>query len=821
LRKHTGVILRTFAQLLASFIGNTGSLTKLIEMNKRLLLAFVCLLASAFAFAQKGGGSIAGKITSPDNNPVAGITVELVEAGLNAVSNQEGAFHFKNVKAGDYTLLINLRNHEEIRRTVSVENNKTASVDLQMSLQVGELQGIIVTGNRNSFKADRTSQSLRIATPLLETPQNIQVVTNKVLASQTITSMSDGVIKNVSGATRLEHWGDIYTRINARGGRLAAFRNGINITSDWGPLTEDMSFVDHVEFVKGPAGFMMSNGEPSGIYNVVTKKPTGITKGEASITYGSFDLMRATLDLDGKLDKPGKLLYRLNLMGQTKNSFRDYEFNDRYSIAPVLSYQLDEKTLLTAEYTFQHVAMSDIGSAYVFATEGYAVYPGNFSMSNPGLDPSKVNEHSAFLNLQHQIDDNWKLTAQVAHFNFKQRSTDIWPSSVSPEGKILRDLYIFDGDIKNTYGQVFVNGDVNTGKVHHRILAGVDIGSKEALYDWGQMAPLDSANGGEFDALNPNYGPPANGFPKFDRTTSLTQRAVSRVNQSYTGLYFQDELGFFDNKLRLTLAGRYTMVTDNDGTELKERKFTPRAGISFSVDRSMSVYALYDQSFIPQTGRLRGGNPPKPITGNNIEAGIKKQWFDGKLSSSVAVYRIIKNNELSADPSSTPAEPYSLQLGQSRAEGVEVDIMGEIVRGLSVVVNYAYTDSYVSKESESFGSIITKGTRIAGFAKNNANAWLTYTHQSGKLKGAGISAGFSYQTDRSSWSWTDEPSRMALPDYFRLDGGLFWERNKIRLTANVFNILDKYLYTGADYGNFYYWQAEAPRDIRFSIAYKF
>jgi iron complex outermembrane receptor protein len=625
----------------------------------------------------------------------------------------------------------------------------------------------------------------------------------------------------VSGATRLEHWGDIYTRINARGGRLAAFRNGINITSSWGPLTEDMSFVDHVEFVKGPAGFMMSNGEPSGIYNVVTKKPTGIKKGEATITYGSFDLMRATLDLDGKLDKPGKVLYRLNLMGQTKNSFRDYEFNDRYSIAPVISYQLDDKTLLTAEYTFQHVTMSDIGSAYVFATEGYAVYPRNFSMSNPGIDPSKVDEHSAFLNLRHQLSDNWKFTAQVAHFNFKQRSSDIWPAAVLPAGKVIRDIYIFDGNIRNTYGQAFVNGDVNTGRIHHRILAGVDIGSKEALYDWSQVHRLDSANGGEFDALNPNYGPPVNGFPNFDHTSSLTQRAVSRVNQSYTGLYFQDELGFFDNKLRLTLAGRYTYVKDEDGTSIEERRFTPRAGISYSLDRNTSVYALYDQSFVPQTGRLRSGNPPKPITGNNIEFGVKRQWFDGKLSTTAAVYRIIKNNELSADPNSTPAEPYSLQLGQSRAEGVEVDVMGEIITGLSLVANYAFTDSYVSKESGSVGSVVAKGTRIAGFAKHNANLWLTYTMQSGPLKGAGIAGGFSYQADRSSWSWTDEPTRMALPDYFRLDGGLFWERGKIRLTGNVFNILNKYLYTGADYGTYYYWQAEPPRDIRFSVAYKF
>jgi iron complex outermembrane receptor protein len=124
----------------------------------------------------------------------------------------------------------------------------------------------------------------------------------------------------------------------------------MNVTSSWGPLTEDMSYVERVEFIKGPAGFMMSNGEPSGIYNVVTKKPTGQTKGEATFTYGSYDFYRAAIDLDGKLDQTGRLLYRFNAMGQTTNSHRAHEFAKRYSIAPVISYQLDPKTKLTAEY---------------------------------------------------------------------------------------------------------------------------------------------------------------------------------------------------------------------------------------------------------------------------------------------------------------------------------------------------------------------------------------------------------------------------------------------------------------------------------------
>ena len=63
-----------------------------------------------------------------------------------------------------------------------------------------------------------------------------------------------------------------------------------------------------------------------------------------------------------------------------------------------------------------------------------------------------------------------------------------------PDGKIIRRLYAFDADLKNTYGQAFVNGDVNTGRIHHRILAGVDLGSKEGLYDWGQSFRLDSAS---------------------------------------------------------------------------------------------------------------------------------------------------------------------------------------------------------------------------------------------------------------------------------------------------------------------------------------
>ena len=60
-------------------------------------------------------------------------------------------------------------------------------------------------------------------------------------------------------------------------------------------------------------------------------------------------------------------------------------------------------------------------------------------------------------------------------------------------------------------------------------------------------------------------------------------------------------------------------------------------------------------------------------------------------------------------------------------------------------------------------------------------------------------------------------------DYFKLDGGIFWAKDKVKLTANVFNILDEYLYSGSYYSwlNAYYWQTESPRNFRLSISYKF
>lgn len=795
-------------------------------------LIFIISLAVGSQLLAQGNGAISGNIKTSDGGPGSYVNITIEGSSKGAIADASGFYRINNVTAGEHTLIASFVGLETQTKTVEVIAGEKLVVNFELKESTEQLQEIVITGQAESYVAKNTSPSLRLTSPLIETPQNIQVVTGEVLKNQQIISMSDGLIKNVSGLTRLEHWGDMYTNITARGSQIQAFRNGFNVVNSyWGPLTEDMSFVDHVEFVKGPAGFMLSSGDPSGLYNVVTKKPTGINKGEASITAGSFGLFRSTLDLDGKLSSDGKWLYRFNIAGQNKNSFRPNEYNDRYAIAPVISYAVDEKTTVTLEYNYQRANMSNVGSFYLFSKDGYADEPVEATDLPAGTPGTKINDHSIFVNVKHDFNENWRITAQAGHFIYKMNGTSMWPTYANQDGTYIRSISIWDADSKMSMAQLFLNGDLTTRAVKHRILAGFDAASKSYMADWGQSHDLDSIND-PYDPRNPNTFP-ENGYPNFDRTIPLEQRAIAAgglQSQQYMSLYLQDELRFVDDKIRLTLAGRYTDLSQSawGAAADKAKHFTPRVGLSASINKNTSVYALYDQAFVPQSGTLRDGGKINPITGNNMEIGLKRDWFGG-WNTTLSAYRILKNNELTADP--TAPLFYMVVLGQKRSQGIEFDLRGQIFRGLNLIANYAYTDSRVVKVSDEASSVIENNSIVPGYAKHNVNSWLTYQIQKGPLNGLGFSFGTTSLIDRATyWTPAPDPSK-EMKNYHKVDAGMFWQKDKLRITVNVFNLANKKLYSGS-YENWmtdadgnpspmYVYQYEAPRSVRVGLTYSF
>ncbi|HWW41091.1 TonB-dependent receptor [Pedobacter sp.] len=798
--------------------------------KKLLILTAVMLFSSLITFAQQPA-IIKGSVRISNGKAAPQISITLKGKSIGTTTDEKGEFTIKHVKSGNYIIKASAVGIRSSEKNIIINPGETKTVDFVLAENDEALQEVKIAAIKNKYKVSLPSATLRLNEPLLEAPQNIQIVSEQVLKDQQITSMSDGVIRNVSGAIRTQHWADMYANIKMRGSQIQAFRNGFNVVNSfWGPLTEDMSFVDHIEFVKGPAGFMLGSGDPSGLYNVVTKKPTGINKGEVSFTTGSYGLYRTTVDFDRKLTDDGKLLFRLNAAAQNKKSHRDFEYNDRYSIAPVLSYQTGN-TKITAEYTLQQAKTSQVGSSYVFGVNGYGTLPVNFSQSDPLIPPTVINDQSFTLNVQQKIDEHWKLTAQGAYYKYNMNGNSAWPSKVNEDGTIIRNIGIWDASSSMKLAQVFLNGNFNTGSIQHRILAGFDAGDKKYEADWNASVNLDTDTN-PFNSARPVYGTNPIAYYAFDtrRLTPLKTRAIEAgglIGSKYHSFYLQEELGFFSNKLRLTLAGRYTSLSEYSwGTTPenpnKASQFTPRFGLSYSIDNNTSIYAVYDKAFIPQSGILTGGGKIKPITGVNTEFGIKKDWFDGRFNTTLSVYRIIKQNELTSDPTDA-TRTHSIVLGEKRVQGIELDLRGELAKGLQLIANYAYTDGKVTKVTPGVNTIQV-GDVVPGFAKHTINNWLTYTLQDGLLKGAGVSTGFSWQIGRvpGSWSRTDNK---PLPDYFRLDGGLFWGSGNIKITGNVFNILNKYLYDGEVYNygavTAYAWQTEPLRNYRIGIAYKF
>lgn len=777
-------------------------------MQKLLLL--LLLFISTQIIAQTG--NIEGSVLTKDGRPAEFVNLILAGTQKTAIVNQQGTFVIEGVKPGIHNLVASFVGLNTQSKSVVVEAGKTVKADFVLTENSKELTEVVVTANPSKYVADYPSVSLRLKTPLLEVPQNIQIVTKQIIQDQQLFDMLEGITRNVSGARRMEHW-DNYALIYMRGSQIAAFRNGMNVTMLWSPQPEDMSMVERIEFVKGPAGFMLSNGEPSGFYNVVTKKPTGITKGEVGMTVGSFNTYRATLDLDGKLDKTGKLLYRLNVLGQSKGSQRENEFNNRISVAPVIKYQLNDRTSLTAEYTYQKNTMSMIGSNYSFSAKGYGDLPVSFTSAEANMPPTTLTENSAFLTMVHHLDDNWKFTGQIAYINSKQIGQSMWPTGFSANKDTLkRAMSIWDYQGESKVGQFFVNGDIQTGFAKHRILAGLDMGDKSFFHDWAQSAALKG-----LDIYNPVYGQiSASEYPVFDRSLSLQQRGV-HYRQSYVGYYAQDEIGMFNDKLRLTLAGRYTTATDLDpySGSIDASKFTPRFGLSYSIDKNTSAYGVFDEAFVPQAGSEFSGKSFKPITGNNIEFGLKREWFGGNWVTALSLYQITKNNVLTSDPNHMN---FSIQLGQTQTKGVEFDVRGQITDNLNLTANYAYTDGVVTKDTDPAKVNIA----IPGVSSHIANAWLNYRFSDKTLKGLGLSLGAQYQGGRTSW-YVFDGTQQNLPDYFRLDGAISYQLNKFSIALNVNNITSKYLYSGAYYnwGGFYYWQSEPLINTRLNITYKF
>src|SRR5690606_5455731 len=205
---------------------------------KKFILLFTLLLSVTVLYGQSG--IIKGKVITPNGDSVQNANVLILESNKGTTTDSDGNYVFQNIADGSYTLKISSIGFKPNEISIKINNGEIYNVKTIVLEELTEyLDEVILNGNgKNDFVVKQPSSSLRINTETSKLPQNIQIISEKVLESQNIINMMESVTRNVSGAQMIEHWGH-FARINMRGFKLPAFRNGMNVELPWGPLAED------------------------------------------------------------------------------------------------------------------------------------------------------------------------------------------------------------------------------------------------------------------------------------------------------------------------------------------------------------------------------------------------------------------------------------------------------------------------------------------------------------------------------------------------------------------------------------------------------
>ena len=487
-----------------------------------------------------------------------------------------------------------------------------------------------------------------------------------------------------------------------------------------------------------------------------------------------------------------------------------HTFN-RISIAPSIRFNLNSNTYIVAEYNLNWSKSRGADPTIPSVNGKPFVLPQNFSVADPNLPGFYNWDHMGSLKVVHKFNDNWKFNGNVAISEATWEGFDMTTRNpVDSNGLLTRQVRYTHYNGANTIGQFFFTGTEVTGPLTHKILAGADIGIQQTAYPSYERL--------QTDYLKINIATPTYGLIPDSLTNYPITRVGDRDEQSWQSYYIQDHITIFPF-LQASLAGRISdfkqFASWNAPEEQNQRftVFTPRFGITIIPVKSLSIYSLYDQSFLPQTGRLANGGRLKPLRGSIIEAGLKKEWFNGKLFTNIAVYDILRDNITNPDP----FDPvFVTQTAQAKTTGFEVDITGKITNELSVIANYAYTNGRVIKDIDA--AIV--GKLPYGVAKNIVNFWMKYKFSKlDFLKNFSVSAGGTYDSGRGGGTFSSDGNySKTTPEYLIFNAGLYYDTPFISYGLLIDNLTNQKFMTGGYWNAEWFYKAGTPTAFRFNVS---
>lgn len=642
----------------------------------------------------------------------------------------------------------------------------------------GTVEEIVVLGTpRDRYEAGRSDSLTGFSLDFLEMPRIVETIPEQLLLDQKVTELGEA-LRNVPGVMQSDGFGGTNDDFFLRGYRRnTVYRNGFRRRSNFRINTTNL---ERIEVVKGPASIGFGQVEPGGLVNVVTKRPLGEPRGYVELRGGRWDDYFVLLDISRPLGD--FFSFRVNGSLHDAESFRDFAEIERDVLAATGRFQFTDATTLDVSVEYRDEARPlDRGTIAVpvpGGTRAIVDTPRSRRFGEP-FESFETELEFYSIDLNHAFNDDWSLLASAAYETAESNDIQVRPRRIlifDQNAPIVNGFLTGPATPKNVnddptdriflvrrvdgsqdrkiiarFANIWLTGAFETGRVSHQVsfLADYREDDESRLFAIGATAagvdlPL-------FDVNNPVYG----------TIDPILPGGVERSdNTNEYGFAVQDYIQFSERFAAL-VGGRIDVAdADGSGPLEEESEFSPQAALLYSPTDSVSLFASYAESFIPNTqtvvdidGNVSTSDPFPPEDSQQVELGVKTQFFDGRLNFSAAIYDISKENVVAGR-----GDEAMLIDGQD-ASGVELSAGGQPVPGMYLIAGYAYTDAE-----------LPDGNRPRNVAEHTANGWISYEFQRGGLAGLGLGAGVFYSGDR----FGDDANTWELGSFTLIDASVWY-----------------------------------------------
>lgn len=684
--------------------------------------------------------------------------------------------------SGDYTEEQALK---QILQNTGVTYSFTAARTVALKLQ-GPAETVQVVDENSTLFSPKYTE------PLRDIPQTVNVIDKETIKEQGATTLRD-VLQNVPGITVTAGEGGTPAgdNLNLRG---FSARNDIYIDGarDLGPQTRDPFNLEQVEVVKGPSSTFSGRGSTGGTINLVSKTPLYRTFYDFSLQLGSDKTKRLTGDINLPLEKIGlgeRTNFRLNFLAHdSKFAGRDIIENDRWGIAPTLTFGIGSKSSLTLSYFhLDQDNTSDYGIPWVPANNNALVeyrdkpapVPRDTFYGYKDRDHEKLKADLATVSFNHAFSDGLSLRNQF-RYGFSTRDSVATPPRFASVNStvITREMRAWWTEDETFDNQTDFSANFKTGNIEHSIVTGISL-TREHNFRRLRTAPNATTT-----LLNPNPYDVYSGTIIF----SPYEGDITALSQAF---YATDTVKLV-KQFELIGSLRWDRF-DVDGLSAANSGLTPisrvdkmlsyRIGAVYKPVEIGSIYASYGTSFNPSLEGLSyvvASDSLEPEKSYTLEAGTKWDLFKTRLLLTGAVFRVEKTN---ARTPGLPGEPPTVLDGKQRVDGIELGLTGNLTRNWSVLAGYTLLDGKVT-ESNTPTEI---GKRLANTPRNAFSLWTTYQFPF-RL---GIGGGARFVDLR----YNNTTNTRFVESYWLLDATASYQINKfVDFRLNLNNLTDKYYF---------------------------